>query len=229
VLSSAAEGLTTAAKGEEVSDSERSGAKYGDPGSTAVLCVECQNGVIGEHSVLPNLASDSAGLVENIGKLLDGARSAGVRVVHATFEGVAAGTDPGSARIWRALGPATAHWTPECEGVQVVPRLNGPGDLVIPRHHGLFPTSGTELLPVLRGLGVQTVVLTGVSLNLALPHTAGDIVQQGLDLVVPRDAVAGTPAEYGEQVLANTMVNMGRLTTVDKLLAYWSEAEAASA
>jgi nicotinamidase-related amidase len=199
------------------------GSGLGDPRTTAVLCVECQNGVIGEDSVLPNLAADSAGLVESIGRLLDGARAVSARVVHATMEGVVSGANPGTARIWRALGPATASWTPQSESVQVVARLKGSGDLVVPRHHGLFPTSGTEVLPVLRGLGIQTVVLVGVSLNLALPHTAGDLVQDGFQLVVPRDAVAGTPAEYGEQVLANTMVNMGRLTTVDDLLGHWNE------
>lgn len=198
------------------------GSGFGDPQTTVVLCVECQNGVIGERSVLPNLAADSAGLVESIGRLLDGARAAGARVVHATMEGVVAGANTGPARIWRLLGPATAHWTPESGDVQVVARLTGPGDLVVPRHHGLFPTSGTELLPVLHGLGVQTVVLAGVSLNLALPHTAGDLVQDGFELVIARDAVAGTPVEYGEQVLANTMANMGRLTNVDTLLAHWA-------
>ncbi|EUA23826.1 isochorismatase family protein [Mycobacterium xenopi 4042] len=93
---------------------------------------------------------------------------------------------------------------------------------MLPRHHGLFPTAGSELLPLLDNFGVRTVVLSGVSLNLALPHTAGDITQAGFNLVVPRDAVGGTPAEYGEQVLANTIALLGRITTVDALVTEWS-------
>jgi nicotinamidase-related amidase len=201
-----------------------SSSGLGDPQTTAVICVECQNGVLGEQSVLPVLAGDSAGLVESIGRMLDGARRAGARVVHATHQGTAAGHHHGRAWIWRTLGPATARWTPTSIETQVIPRLKQPDDLVIPRHHGLFPTSGTELLPVLRGLGIQTIVLAGVSLNLALPHTAGDIVQAGFGLVVPRDAVAGTPAEYGEQVLKYSMAMMGRLTTIDDLLTHWKNA-----
>jgi nicotinamidase-related amidase len=193
-----------------------------DPSATAVVCVECQNGVLGPASVLPQLAADSGDLVTNLRRLLDAARSAGIRVVHATYEGVIGGRHVGTARIWRALGPATAEWAPGTEATGVLPDLLSTTDLVLPRHHGLFPTLGSELLPVLDNLGVRSVVLTGVSLNLALPHTAGHTTQAGFDLVVPRDAVGGTPAAYGEQVLANTIALLGRITTVDELITEWS-------
>lgn len=191
---------------------------------TAVVCVECQNGVLGADSVLPALATDSAGLVDSVRRLLDAAREFGARVVHATYEGSLGGVPTGTARLWRALGPATAEWQPGAIATQVVPELLDPTDIVLPRHHGLFPTLDTELLPVLKGFGVSTVVLVGVSLNLAITHTAGHTTQAGFDLVVPRDAVGGTPAEYAEQVLNNTIAVLGRLTTVDKLITEWTAA-----
>jgi len=191
--------------------------------SVAVVCVECQNGVLGSESVLPQLAADSVRLVDKLGKLLDAARTSGVTVVHATYEGTLGGGHPGTARIWRMLGPATAAWAPGSPETQVLSKLFASTDLVLPRHHGLFPTMDSELLPVLRGLGVRTIVLTGVSLNLALPVSAGHITQAGFELVVPRDAVGGTPAEYGNQVLDNTIGVLGGLTTVDDLIAEWAE------
>ena len=136
------------------------------------------------------------------------------------------GTPTGTARLWRALAPATADWAPGTAATQVVDALLAPDDLVLPRHHGLFPTLDSELLPVLRGLGVQTIVLTGVSLNLAITHTAGHATQAGFELVVPRDAVGGTPSGYAEQVLSNTIAVLGRLTTVDDLIAEWAESDA---
>ncbi|MCW2592652.1 MAG: isochorismatase hydrolase [Mycobacterium sp.] len=193
-----------------------------NPDTTAIVCIECQNGVLGPDSVLPALAADSADLVSNVGRLLDGAREFGARVVHATYEGSLGGRPTGTARLWRALGPATANWAPGSAETSVVAELLAPSDLVLPRHHGLFPTLDSELLPVLKGLGVDTVVLAGVSLNLAITHTAGHLTQEGFELVVPRDAVGGTPADYGEQVLNNTIAVLGRLTTVDKLIAEWS-------
>jgi nicotinamidase-related amidase len=193
-----------------------------DPGTTAVLCVECQNGVLGTESVLPALAADSSELVSSIRRLLDAARALGARVVHATYEGNLGGQPTGTARLWRALGPATAHWKPGGIETAVVPELLGADDLVLARHHGLFPTLDSELLPVLKGLGVTTVVLVGVSLNLAITHTAGHMTQAGFDLVVPRDGVGGTPSDYAEQVLNNTIAVLARLTTVDQLIDEWT-------
>jgi nicotinamidase-related amidase len=193
-----------------------------NPDTTAVVCVECQNGVLGAESVLPALAADSADLVDNVRRLLEAAREFGARVVHATYEGSLGGRPTGTARLWRALGPATAHWKPGASETAVIPDLLGRGDIVLPRHHGLFPTLDSELLPVLKGLGVTTIVLVGVSLNLAITHTAGHATQAGFDLVVPRDAVGGTPVEYAEQVLNNTIAVLGRLTTVDQLTGEWT-------
>lgn len=193
-----------------------------DPETTAVICVECQNGVLGPESVLPALAADSAELVSSVGRLLDSARRFGARVVHATYEGNLGGRPTGTARIWRALGPATAQWAPGSASTTVLPELLAPTDLVLARHHGLFPTLDSELLPVLKGFGVSTIVLAGVSLNLAITHTAGHLTQAGFDLVVPRDAVGGTPREYAKQVLDNTIAVLGRLTTIDELIGEWT-------
>lgn len=193
-----------------------------DPATVAVLCVECQNGVLGPDAVLPALAADSGELIATLHKLLVAARAAGVHVVHATYEGALGGNPTGTARLWRTLGPATADWRPGGFATQVVPDLLAPSDIVLPRHHGLFPTMDSELLPVLTGLGVRTVVLAGVSLNLALPFTAGHATQAGFALTVPRDAVGGTPANYTQQVIDNTISVLGRITTTDVLIAEWA-------
>ena len=60
------------------------------------------------------------------------------------------------------------------------------------------------------------------ALNLAITHTAGHLTQAGFDLVVPRDAVGGTPKDYAQQVLDNTIAVLGRLTTVDQLIGEWT-------
>jgi nicotinamidase-related amidase len=71
-------------------------------------------------------------------------------------------------------------------------------------------------------LGVSTIVLAGVSLNLAITHTAGHVTQAGFNLVVPRDGVGGTPKDYAERVLDNTIGVLGRLTTIDQLIGEWT-------
>lgn len=194
-----------------------------DPQTTAVVCVECQNGVIGPDSILPQLAADTKDLVAGLSRLLKGAREAGVLVVQATFEGTFGARELGTAPLWRVTGPASSAWGPGHPATQVVPELFDPTDLVLPRHHGLSATCNTELLPVLRGRGIRTLVLAGVSLNVALPLTAGEAEQEGFRVVVPRDAVGASPAEYGEQVLRHTMSKLGKVVTVDDLVSGWAK------
>ncbi|CAO5177345.1 hypothetical protein FAIPA1_30286 [Frankia sp. AiPs1] len=55
-----------------------------------------------------------------------------------------------------------------------------------------------KLFGVLRNLGVTTIVATGVSVNIAIPNLVMDAVNRGYQVVVPRDAVAGIPADYAD-------------------------------
>lgn len=192
-----------------------------DPRTTAVVCVECQAGVLGESSVLPALAADARAALTGIEKLVHSARAAGATVVHATFEGGLGAVNPGTAPLWRVLASPTEEWAPGHPATRVLPELYAEDDLVLPRHHGLSPTWGTELLPVLRTRGVRTVVLAGVSLNVAIVLSAGDATHEGFEVAVVRDAVSATPAEYGEQMLRHTFKMLGRVLTVDELGASW--------
>jgi len=45
--------------------------------------------------------------------------------------------------------------------------------------------------------------------------TAADL---GYRVVVPTDAVVGVPAEYGDEVLTNSLAMVASLTTVDALI-----------
>jgi nicotinamidase-related amidase len=98
-----------------------------DNATVAVVCVECQNGVLGPEAVLPALTADTGDLVGNLRRLLEAARATGVRVVHATYGGALGGNDAGTARIWRTLGPATAGWVSGSAATQVIPELLAPG------------------------------------------------------------------------------------------------------
>ncbi len=80
---------------------------------------------------------------------------------------------------------------------------------------------GTDLDAILRNLGVSTIVVVGVSLNIAIPNVAMDPVNAAYRVVVPRDAVAGIPTEYGEAVIANTLSLLATITTTDELLNIW--------
>ena len=88
--------------------------------------------------------------------------------------------------------------------------------------------TNTSLDPVLRNLGVQTIVATGVSVNVALLGLAFEGVNHGYQVVIPRDAVAGVDDEYVEAVFANTLSLIATVTTTDTLIELWSGPDARS-
>jgi nicotinamidase-related amidase len=81
--------------------------------------------------------------------------------------------------------------------------------------------AGTDLDPVLRNLGVSTVVVTGVSVNIAVTNLVMDAVNAGYRVVLPRDAVAGIPTEYGAAIIDNTLSLLSTVTTTDALIDSW--------
>ena len=62
------------------------------------------------------------------------------------------------------------------------------------------PFHGTELDQLLRNLGVRTVVATGVSVNVGITGLTIEAVNCGYQVVIPREAVTGTPDEYVDAV-----------------------------
>jgi nicotinamidase-related amidase len=74
---------------------------------------------------------------------------------------------------------------------------------------------------MLRAEDVTTVVVAGVSLNVAVPNLVFELGHRAYHVVVVRDAVAGYPVEYGEQVLKHTLRMVATLATTDEVLAVW--------
>jgi nicotinamidase-related amidase len=199
-------------------------AKLVDPAHTALVTQECQRGVIGDLSQLPDLAKAAqGGMLANVGKLVTAARSAGVPVVHCLAERRADGQGANTnARIFQYMAKAPVKLLPGSEAAALVPEIQvAESDLVLTRLHGLSPFQGTELDFVLRNLGVTTLVGVGVSVNVAIQSLTFDAVNSGYQVVIPRDAVAGTPPDYVEAVFANTLNVIATLPTTDDLLAIW--------
>lgn len=196
------------------------------PGHTALLTVEVQDNVVGETSILPDLARAATTIVPNIATLAVAARAAGVPVVHGTAE-----TRPdrlgssSNARLFAATAKLRPRGAPGPAPTAVLHAGLGaePGDLVMPRLHGLSPLNDSGLDAALRNMGVTTIVATGVSVNVALLATVIDGVNRGYQVVVPRDAVAGVGQDYVDAVLDNTISLLATVTTTAELVAAWTE------
>jgi nicotinamidase-related amidase len=198
-------------------------ADSSDPASTAVLYVECQNGLLGELSVMRSIAKAARPVVPAMGRLARGARAAGAQVVHLTYVPVAGNRSsnrrpPMFARLLDSLD----DWTPDHPAVQVIPEIGvGPDDLVLTRNTGLSPTYGTETFKLLRNIGVRTIVMAGISANIAIPVAATEATDEDFDVVIASDAIAGAPPEHVKSMLENTLAFIAALRTVDELLSGW--------
>jgi biuret amidohydrolase len=203
-----------------------------DPAHTVLLLQECQKGVVGSLSALPEMAEAAQKeMVPNVVRLVGAARRAGVRVIHAT-----AAHQPDmwganqNARVFQGVLKSPVKLVMGVEAVEVLDEIGVEGDdILFFRQHGLSPMQGTELDSLMRNAGVQTIVLAGVSANVAIPNTTFDAVNRSYQVVIPRDAIAGTPVEYTEQVLKHTLGYIATITTTADLVNAWKNKEKAPA
>ena len=201
------------------------------PRTTAVLTMELQNGVVGPDALLPALVAAVAdsGLLQVAGNVCRAARAVGARVVHATAEFRPDGAGFAEnckifaldARRRRQVGGGLMDiGTP---GARLVDELDQqPVDVVVPRLSGMTPFTPSALDQILRNMGITTMVLVGVSLNLGIIGAALTAVDLGYQVVVVRDAVIGVPREYGETVLNNSLSMISTIVTSAQLIDVWS-------
>lgn len=190
----------------------------------AVLTVECQRGVIGPNGPLPALvaAVRESGIVPRGAGVLEAARAAGRPVLHGTV--IRRPDGGGFVRNCRLFTAAESSGSPPLligsEQQKVIEEF-GPGELdyEVPRYHGVSLFHDTELDAILRSLEVRTVVLLGVSLNIAITGTTIEAVNRGYQVVIPADGVIGTPAEYGEAMLQYSLRMLATVTTCDDVVA----------
>ena len=196
------------------------------PAEAALLLMECQEGVIGRSAALGALAEAVArhDTVAHIARVLGAARRVNVPVFHCLM---ARRPDGGGAAVnCRLLAVARKGGTPLLLGspqqAPVAPLVPRDGEWVVNRYHGLTPFHGTELDQLLRNSGVRTVVATGVSVNVGILGLTLEAVNAGYQVVIPREAVTGTPDDYVDAVLAHTLGLLATVTSVDDVERTWS-------
>ncbi|MFG2783636.1 cysteine hydrolase [Streptomyces prunicolor] len=193
-----------------------------DTVSTALLTVECQQGVVGPDSALPELAlaARQSGALANVARLVAAAHESGVQVIHAVAERRPDGRGANrNARLFRAAERLPVQQLSGTTAVRVAPPIEvADEDFVVRRLHGLSPIQGTEVDALLRNLGCRTLIVTGVSANVAIPNAVFDAVNRGYTVVVPRDAIAGVPADYTPAMIRNTLALVATVATTDEVL-----------
>ncbi|MFI5520662.1 isochorismatase family protein [Streptomyces platensis] len=198
-----------------------------DPAATVLLTVECQRGVVGPDSALPELADAArqSGALANVARLVAAAHAAGVQVLHAVAERRPDGRGAShNARLFKAAERLPVQQLTGSAAVHIAdPIAVSDDDLVVRRLHGLSPIAGTDVDALLRNFGCRTLVVTGVSANVAIPNAVFDAVNLGYTAVVPADAIAGVPTDYTPAMIRHTLALVATVTTTDEVLTAWSQ------
>ncbi len=168
-------------------------------------------------------AARESGCIAALTRLVAAARAAGVRVIHSVFhqreDGWGDNTD---LLLFKVIEKSPVKMYAGSDAVKPIDEIGqDPADFVIVRHHGMSPFPASELNAVLRNEGVNTIIPAGVSVNWAITNLTFDAVNRGFDVVVPRDAVTGIPAEYVELAIDHSLAFVSTIATTDEIVAAW--------
>jgi len=189
----------------------------------ALVISECQRGILDPGlSVSTGLARQAAerNIIGRTALLARRFRERGLPVVHCIIEHRAdqRGMLPNSYLGTMAL--RTRSLTERTPDVEIPVELGPePGDIVSSRATGITAFYGTELDAMLRLEGVHTVVLAGVSTNIAIPGLASEAVNRGYDVVLAEDCTAGTSAQAHTSMLDNAIGALARITPSEEVAA----------
>jgi nicotinamidase-related amidase len=172
-------------------------------GKTAFIVVELQNdlvhpSLVGQKGLSGKLAEavQERGVLPRLAGLLDRTRAAGVPVIYATKERHPTIPQPTGPRIYKAAGsaPKLVHDT---WGAQVVDDIAPrDGDLVLARFVSLDPSHGSELWSILTNARISTLIVAGISTNLAVEGLVRGAANRSHRVVVVEDCCASFPEEW---------------------------------
>jgi gluconolactonase len=188
-----------------------------DPGRCALIIQDMQNDVIIEGGAFADSGAPAHAIaqnaVANVADLASACRSAGVPVIHVWYiveKGAPGlrqnaplfqGVKEADALVRGTWGAAPADGLEPQDGDHVVEKM---------RMNGFYDT---RLDILLRGLGADTIVITGAWTNMSIEHTARHGADAGYEVVVASDGTSTTGDEWQQAALNYAMTNVAKVAT----------------
>ncbi|MET8149464.1 cysteine hydrolase [Actinoplanes sp. NPDC049668] len=178
-----------------------------DPARTAIVLIEYQNEFTSDGGVLHRAVApvmEKTGMLANTVALVDAARAAGVTIMHApiTFApgygelsrhpyGILKGVVDGNAFVKGTWGAAIVDDLTPAED-----------DILIEGKRGLDTFASTNLDFILRGRGIDTVILAGFLTNCCVESTMRSAYENGYRVITLTDCTAATSGEEHDNAIA---------------------------
>jgi gluconolactonase len=188
-----------------------------DPARCVLIIQDMQNDVMMDGGAwaetgAPEHAKEQ-NVVENVKRLADTCRSKGIPVLHVWYiveEGA-----PGlklNAGLFQGVketgGLVRGSWgAAPAEGLE--PEK---GDFVVEKMR-MNAWEGTRLESLLKGLGRDTVIVTGAWTNMSVEHTARTGADKGYYMIVPEDGCSTMNAEWHNASINFALQNVSTVTT----------------
>jgi gluconolactonase len=188
-----------------------------DRKSAAMIIQDLQNDVIIEGGAFADSGAPahatSQNVVANVKGLAEDARNAGVPVIHVWYivdAGASGlkqnaplfqGVKEANALVRGTWGAAPADGLEPQDGDHVVEKM---------RMNGFYDT---RLDILLRGLGVETLIITGAWTNMSIEHTARHAADAGYRAVVASDGTSTVDDEWQNAALNYAMQNVASVGT----------------
>jgi gluconolactonase len=194
-----------------------------DPNRCALIIQDMQNDVIIEGGAFAESGAPghaiSQNAVANVADLAAACRSAGVPVIHVWYivdEGAAGlkqnaplfqGVKESGGLVRGTWGAAPADGLEPQAGDHVVEKM---------RMNGFYET---RLDILLRGLGAETILITGAWTNMSIEHTARHGADAGYEVVVASDGTSTVSDEWHDAALNYAMNNVGKVASCAEIKA----------
>jgi gluconolactonase len=188
-----------------------------DRKSAAMIIQDLQNDVIIEGGAFADSGAPahatSQNVVANVKGLAEAARKAGVPVIHVWYivdAGASGlkqnaplfqGVKEANALVRGSWGAAPADGLEPQDGDHIVEKM---------RMNGFYDT---RLDILLRGLGVETLIITGAWTNMSIEHTARHAADAGYRAVVASDGTSTVDDEWQNAALNYAMQNVASVGT----------------
>jgi gluconolactonase len=187
-----------------------------DAGRAVLIVQDMQNDVMMEGGAwaetgAPEHAKEQ-NVVENVKRLAEACRAAGIPVIHVHYiveegapglklnAGLFQGVKETGGLVRGSWGAAPAEGLEPQEGDFVVEKMR------------MNAWEGTRLESLLKGLGRDTVIVTGAWTNMSVEHTARTGADKGYFMIVPEDGCSTMNAEWHNASINFALQNVSTVT-----------------
>jgi gluconolactonase len=194
-----------------------------DPKRSALIIQDLQNDVIIEGGAFADSGAPAhataQNVVANVADLAAACRTAGVPVIHVWYivepgavglkqnAPLFQGVKEADALVRGSWGAAPADGLEPQDGDHIVEKM---------RMNAFYET---RLDILLRGLGTETLVITGAWTNMSIEHTARHGADAGYEVVVASDGTSTTGDEWQHAALNYAMTNVAKVATCAEIKA----------